>query len=131
MAVTAATDKPYQELWRTYAAHPFGAPESQTFIEILKFYFEPEEAALAAHMSFRPESEETIAERAGLRLEEASHLLTKMSSKMFIIGFRRPDGTRTFRLRLIGAGPHLFERPFILRDPAPPPAHDRRPAPPS
>ena len=38
---------------------------------------------------------------------------------MFIIGFRRPDGTRTFRLRLIGAGPHLFEMPFILRDPSP------------
>ncbi|KKL89093.1 hypothetical protein LCGC14_1918110, partial [marine sediment metagenome] len=46
--MTTAVDKAYQDLQRTYAGHPFGAPESQTFIEILKFYFEPEEAALAA-----------------------------------------------------------------------------------
>ncbi len=117
--VQAKKDKPYENLRRTYASHPFGAPESQTFIDILKFYFEPEEAALAANMSFHPEPEDVIAKRAGLSLEDASELLTKMSSKMFIIGFRRPDGTRTFRLRLIAAGPHLFEMPFILRDPSP------------
>jgi len=55
--MTAAADKAYHDLQRTYASHPFGAVESQTFIEILKFYFEPEEAALAAKMSFQPETE--------------------------------------------------------------------------
>lgn len=117
--MTAATDKPYQDLWRTYASHPLGAPESSTLTEILKFYFEPEEAALAAKMSFQPEPEEVIAKRAGLSLEDASQLLTKMSSKFFIIGFRRPDGTRTFRLKLLAVADALFEIPFIIRDPSP------------
>ena len=117
--MTAALDKPYQDLWRTYASHPLGAPESQTLIDILKFYFEPEEAALAAKMSFQPEPEEAIARRAGLSLEDASQLLTKMSSKFFVIGFRRPDGTRTFRLKLLAVADALFEIPFIIRDPSP------------
>jgi NAD-dependent dihydropyrimidine dehydrogenase PreA subunit len=117
--MTAADDKTYRDLQRTYASHPFGAPESQTFIEILKFYFEPEEAVLAARMSFQPEPEEVIARRAGVSPEEASHLLTKMSSKLFITGFRRPNGTRTFRLKIIAAGDGLFEIPFVLREPSP------------
>jgi electron transport complex protein RnfB len=117
--MTAAKDKPYQDLGRTYASHPLGAPQSQTLTEILKFYFEPEEAALAAKMSFQPEPEEVIARRAGLPLEEASHLLTKMSSKFFVIGFRRPNGTRTFRLKLLAVADALFEIPFIIRDPSP------------
>lgn len=117
--MTTATDKPYRDLWSTYAAHPLGAPESDTFIEILKFYFEPEEAALAARMAFYPEREDVIAARAGLPLEEASELLTRMSSRLFILGFRRPDGTRTFRLKIIAAGDGLFEVPFIIRDPSP------------
>jgi len=114
-----STEQPYQKLQRTYAGHVFGAPESQTFIDILKFYFEPEEATLAAKMAFEPEPEAVIAKRAGVRLEEASELLTKMSSKLFIIGFRRPDGSRTFRLKIIAAGDGLFEIPFIVREPSP------------
>ena len=114
-----STEQPYQKLQRTYAGHVFGAPESPTFIDILKFYFEPEEAALAARMAFAPEPEDVIARRAGVPLEEASELLTKMSSKMFIIGFRRPDDTRSFRLKIIAAGDGLFEIPFILREPSP------------
>ncbi len=117
--MTTAIDKSYQDLQRTYAGHTLGAPESQTFIEILKYYFEPDEAALAARMAFEPEPEDVIARRAGVRLEEASELLTKMSSKMFIIGFRRPDGTRTFRLKIIALGDGLYEIPFILREPSP------------
>ena len=117
--MTAAADKAYTDLWRTYASHPLGAPESKTLTEILKFYFEPEEAALAAKMSFQAEPEEVIARRAGMPLADASLLLTKMSSKMFIIGFRRPNGTRTFRLKIIAAGPGLFEIPFVIRDPSP------------
>ncbi|MEE8369130.1 MAG: 4Fe-4S binding protein [Dehalococcoidia bacterium] len=117
--MTAAAEKAYHDLQRTYASHPFGAPESQTFTEILKFYFEPDEAALAANMGFQPETEEVIATRAGVPLEEASELLTKMASRFFITGFRRPDGTRTFRLKIIAAGDGLFEIPFILREPSP------------
>ena len=117
--MVTATDAPYHDLARTYASHPLGAPPSDTFIQILKFYFEPDEAALAAHMDFQPEPEAVIAARAGMAVEEAAELLTRMSSRLFILGFRRPDGTRTFRLKIIAAGDGLFEIPFIVREPSP------------
>lgn len=109
-------DKPYHELQKTYALHPLGAPPSETFIEILKFYFDPEEAGLAATMGFEPEPEEAIAKRAGMTVDEAAPLLTRMSSRFFIRGFRRPDGVRTFCLNLIHHGSGLLEMPFVLRE---------------
>jgi hypothetical protein len=90
--MTTTTDKPYRDLCHTYAAHPMGAPETHTFIEILKFYFLPEEAALAARMAFYPEPEEIIASRAGIPLEERQSL-TRMSSSSSSPGFRRPGTT--------------------------------------
>ena len=34
-------DKPYHDLQKVYARHPLGAPESDTFIEILKCHSLP------------------------------------------------------------------------------------------
>ncbi|MGB6837662.1 MAG: hypothetical protein WBF66_08165, partial [Dehalococcoidia bacterium] len=110
-------DRPYRQLAKVFAGHPIGAPETDTFIEILKFYFEPEEAHLAAHMGFDLEPEEVIAGRAGVSLDDASHLLTGMASKFFTRGVRRPDGVRVFRLPLVIPG--LFELPFVVRQPSP------------
>jgi hypothetical protein len=59
--ITAMTstekDRPYRELQQRFAAHPIGAPPTDTFMEILKFYYEPEEAHLAAHMRWDLEPE--------------------------------------------------------------------------
>jgi len=112
-----SNDKPYRELGKHFARHPIGAAETETFIEILKFYYEPEEAHLAAHMSWHLEPEEVIAERAGVSLDEASRRLTTMASKFFIRGIKRPDGERVFRLPLILPG--LFEMPFAVRQKSP------------
>jgi len=109
-------DKPYHDLQKVYARHPFGAPESETFIEILKCYFDPDEARLAAAMTFEPEPEEAIARRAGVSLDEAAPILTKMAERFFVRGFRRPDGVRTFRLHILVAGLGLFEVPFFMRE---------------
>src|SRR4030067_1356127 len=111
------SDKPYRELGRHFAKHPIGAVETETFIEILKFYVEPEEAPLAAHMTWDLEPEEVIAERAGMSLDGASQHLTTMASKFFIRGIKRPDGERVFRLPLIL--PRLFELPFAVRQKSP------------
>ena len=111
-------DKPYHDLQKVYARHPFGAPESETFIEILKCYFDPDEARLAAAMTFEPEPEEVIARRAGVSLDEAAPILTKMAERFFVRGFRRPDGVRTFRLHILIAGTGLFEVPFLMREPS-------------
>jgi Pyruvate/2-oxoacid:ferredoxin oxidoreductase delta subunit len=115
--VQVETDKPYRVLQKLFAGHPIGAPETDTFIEILKFHYEPEEAHLAAHMTWDLEPEEVIAKRAGMNLDEASRLLTTMASKFFIRGVKRPDGVRVFRLLYILPG--LYEMPFALRQPSP------------
>jgi len=107
-------DKPYHDLQKIYARHPLGAPESETFIEILKCYFDPDEARLAAAMTFEPEPEEVIARRAGVSLDEAAPILTKMAKRYFVRGFRRPDGVRTFRLHILVGGIGLFEEPFFM-----------------
>jgi ferredoxin len=115
--VEIAVDKPYRELMQVFARHPIGCYESDTFIEILKFYYEPEEAHLAAHMGWDLEPEEDIAKRAGVGLDDAARLLTRMASKFFIRGVKRPDGVRVFRLPFMTPG--LFEMPFIVRQASP------------
>ena len=115
--VEIAQDKPYRELMQLFARHPIGCHESDTFIEILKFYYEPEEAHLAAHMTWDLEPEEVIAGRAGVSLDEAASVLTTMASKFFIRGVKRPDGVRVFRLPYILPG--LFELPFAMRQRSP------------
>lgn len=109
----SSSDKPYRQLASLFASHPIGAPETDTFLEILKFYYEPEEAHLASHMTWDMEPEEEIAERAGMSLDEASEHLTSMSSKFFVRGIKQPDGARVFRLPLVLPG--LFELPFAVR----------------
>ncbi len=110
-------DKPYRALQQLFARHPLGAPDTETFIEILKFCYEPEEAHIAAHMTWDLEPEEVIAKRAGMSLDEAAPLLTRMASKFFIRGIKRPDGVRVFRLPFIVPG--LYELPFAVRQPSP------------
>jgi electron transport complex protein RnfB len=110
-------DKPYRALQQLFAQHPMGAPDTDTFIEILKFCYEPQEAHLAAHMTWDLEPEEVIARRAGMSLDEAAPHLTTMASKFFIRGIKRPDGVRVFRLPYILPG--LFEMPFAVRQPSP------------
>jgi len=110
-------DKPYRQLASLFASHPIGAPETDTFLDILRFYYEPEEAHLGAHMTWNLEPEEEIAKRAGMSLDEASEHLTAMASKFFIRGIKRPDGVRVFRLPLILPG--LFEVPFAVRQKSP------------
>jgi Fe-S-cluster-containing hydrogenase component 2 len=112
----SSKDKPYYDLQNIYARHPLGAPESETFIEILKCHFDPDEARLAAAMSFEPEPEEVIARRAGVSPDDAAPVLTRMAARFFVRGFRRPDGVRTFRLHIMELGLGLFEEPFLLRE---------------
>ncbi len=113
----AYDDKPYRQLQKKFASHPIGAPETDTFLEILRFYYEPEEAHVASHMTWDMEPEEEIAKRAGMSLDEASRLLTTMASKFFIRGIKQPEGERVFRLPLILPG--LFELPFGVRQKSP------------
>lgn len=112
-----AKDAPYHQLQKLYARHPLGCPEHDLFIEILKFYFSPEEAHIASHMTWELEPEETIALRAGLSLDDTALALTAMASRGYIRGLTRQDGVRVFRL--LPLVPGLYEVPFTLQDPSP------------
>ncbi len=61
MATATDKDAPYRELQRHFARHPLGAPPTDTFLEILKFYYEPDEAHLAASMDWELEPEDVAA----------------------------------------------------------------------
>ncbi len=114
--MTDRNDAPYRNLAQVFSRHPVGAPVTDTFVQILKFYFEPDEAQIAANMGFEREPEEVIARRAGVPSDDAARLLTAMASKFWVRGVRGPDGVRTFRLPLVIPG--LFELPFIVRQPS-------------
>jgi Na+-translocating ferredoxin:NAD+ oxidoreductase RNF subunit RnfB len=117
-AMQPATDASYRELMDLYCRHPIGGPPSETFVEILKYYFSPEEAHLAAHMEFHELTPgEVIARRAGMASEEASAALTTMASRSWVRGLIQQDGTRVFRLLPIVPG--LYEMPFYLREKTP------------
>jgi Pyruvate/2-oxoacid:ferredoxin oxidoreductase delta subunit len=109
-------DKPYVELGTTFSKGAIGAPVTDTQVEILRMLFEPDEAHLAASIDYLPEPEEAIAKRAGMSLEDAAELLTRMASRDLIHGVKRPDGVRVFRLPLFAPG--LFEIVYINRVPS-------------
>jgi ferredoxin len=109
-------DKPYVELGTTFSRGPIGAPVTDTQIEILKALFSPDEAHVAASLDYVPEPEEVIARRAGVAPEVAADLLTRMATRSFIRGVRRPDGVRVFRQLLFAPG--LYEMVYISPDPS-------------
>ncbi len=109
-------DKPFVELGTTFSRGAIGAPVTDTQIEILRMLFEPEEAHLAASLDYQAEPEEVIAKRAGVSLEDAAELLTRMASRDLIRGVKRPDGVRVFRLPLFAPG--LFEIVYVNRAPS-------------
>lgn len=100
----------YEQLRQLLDAYPTGAPESESFSEILKFLFTPEEAELAQKMSFRPMDAQAIAERAGLEPEKAAEMLEAMADKA-IIFCRQKEGKKLYGL--LPTIPGLFEFPLM------------------
>jgi NAD-dependent dihydropyrimidine dehydrogenase PreA subunit len=100
----------YETLREILDAHPSGAPKSKAFDEILRFLFTPEEAELAAHMSFTPTPAEDIASAAGIPVDEAEYLLEFMADKAVIFSCEK-DGALLFGL--LPTVPGLFEYPLM------------------
>ena len=109
-------DRPYVELGTTFSRGAIGAPVTDTQVEILRMLFSPHEAHCAASLDYVAEPEEAVAERAGMALDVAADLLTRMASRGLIRGVRRPDGVRVFRLPLFFPG--LFEMVSINPSPS-------------
>jgi Na+-translocating ferredoxin:NAD+ oxidoreductase subunit B len=104
------TENVYETLREILDAHPTGAPESDTFDEILRTLFSPEEAFLAIHMTFSPKPLETIASKAGIEAEDALKILEKMANRAIIFS-REKSGKISYGL--LPTIPGLFEFPFM------------------
>lgn len=100
----------YRKLQEILDAHPSGAPQSDYLDQILSLLFTEEEARLAAHMSYKPLSPETIATGASLPVETVEALLEGMADKVIIFS-RKKDGKLSYGL--LPTIPGLFEFPFM------------------
>ena len=100
----------YEKLQKVYDTHPSTAPASKNFTEILKILFTPEEAALAAEMSFKSKPAKDIAASAGLSAEKAGEMLENMANKAIIYAKKGKDGAV---YGLVPTIPGLFEFPFM------------------
>ncbi len=100
----------YEKLQEMLDTHPSSAPRSETFQEILRMLFTPDEVALAVHMSFKPKAVEDIARSASVTSERAAGLLEAMASKVVIFSLNK-NGKMLYAL--IPTIPGLFEFPFM------------------
>lgn len=90
------TDLAYRELARRLDALPNGFPPTESGVELrlLRYIFEPEEAALASGMSATPALAQEIALQAGLELAQARRLLKGMVRKGLLGVHREQEGLR-------------------------------------
>jgi len=100
----------YESLRQVLDAHPSTAPQAESIHEILKILFTPEEAALAATMSFKVRPGSEIAIKAGLDEETVLMHLEAMADKGIIIS-RNKDGE--IHYGLVPLIPGVFEFPFM------------------
>jgi Na+-translocating ferredoxin:NAD+ oxidoreductase subunit B len=100
----------YEALQQVIDAHPSTAPRTDTFIEILKTLFTPEEADIAVVMSFKPLPLAKIAHSASLDEATAGARLEAMAEKAIIFS-KEKDGKRSYGL--VPTIPGLFEFPFM------------------
>lgn len=100
----------YEKLRTVLDAHPTGAPPSPAIDRILRILFSPQEAALAATMSFSPRPVAAIAARAGLDPAEAERMLEAMADRA-VVFCREKEGKRSYGL--LPTIPGLFEFPFL------------------
>lgn len=100
----------YEQLRAKLAAHPMGAPERESILEILRILFTPEEAAMALHLPFKPGRDSQIARRAGLPVEDVVAVCEAMADKGLVYAYEVRG--RHFYM-LFPTAPGLFEFPFM------------------
>jgi ferredoxin len=100
----------YEKLQQILHTNPAGAPESESFDEILRILFTPEEVKIAIVMSFALKSIHKIAKEAGSSIEHATELCESMANKGIIFS-REKKGETGYAL--LPTLPGLFEFPFM------------------
>jgi electron transport complex protein RnfB len=100
----------YKDLRQVLHAHPTGAPKSESFDEILRILFTPEEVEVALAMGFVPRSIPSIARAAGVPEEVVRARCESMANKGIV--FSREKGGE-MGYALLPTIPGVFEFPFM------------------
>jgi len=100
----------YEELRSVLDSHPTTAPESPKILEILEILFTPDEASLAAKMSYKPWPIEKIAKTGAVTDNDAEKLLESMANKGIIFS-KNKEGEKLYGL--VPLIPGVFEFPFM------------------
>lgn len=100
----------YERLQAMLDSHPSTAPKTETFMEILKILFSPEEARVALSMSFKARDVADIARDASLPEEKTKSLLEEMANKAIIFAKKKDE---KLQYGLVPTIPGLFEFPFM------------------
>ena len=111
------TDREYHLLQQRLDGHIEGAPESPTFMKILRLLFSPEEAELARRLPLQLVSLDTLSCKLGIPRQELGDKLTEMAQRGVVIDIEH-KGQRYFALPPVVIG--LFEFTFMrTRDDVP------------
>ena len=103
----------YEQLRDILDSHPATAPKTGTIIEILKILFTPEEASLAATMSFKAAGIDKIAAAVSKPAMDTENLLESMADKGILFS-KYKDGKKIYGL--VPLIPGVFEFPFMKSD---------------
>lgn len=111
------TDREYHLLQQRLDGHIEGAPESPTFMKILRLLFSPEEAELARRLPLQLVSLDALSCKLGIPRQELGDKLTEMAQRGVVIDIEH-KGQRYFALPPVVIG--LFEFTFMrTRDDVP------------
>ena len=85
----------YERLRESLDAHPATAPKTQSIDEILHLLFTPEEAAVAANMTYKPKDAASIALKTGIEANKVLENLESMADKGIIFS-RNKNGDKLY-----------------------------------
>lgn len=104
------TDQHYQLLQQRLDRNVTGAPESPTFMSILKLLYSPEEAQLARKLPSQPKPVDTLSRRLDIPRDQLCEQLTEMAQRGVVLDLEY-KGTRYFGLPPVVIG--FFEFVFM------------------
>ncbi len=103
-------DRKYQLLQQRLNRNVTGAPESPTFMKILKLLYSPEEAELARRLPSEPKPLDALSRRLDIPPEQLCDKLTEMAQRGVVLDVEY-NGTRYFALPPVVIG--FFEFTFM------------------
>ena len=103
----------YEKFREILDTHISGAPKSDSFNEILRILFSPEEIDIAVHMKFNGRSIEEVSQASNISVSESESLLKSMLIKG-VINYRNKKGIKLYSL--LPVVPGLFETSMMKNE---------------